>query len=770
MFAAAVLSLLVAAGPSAPEVQVRPSPWWVNPSEPVRLTLAQDTTLIAQDSDTSHGGDQVLGGAVDRTILIRFPEVAHVVPPGYRVEVATLGLTATGGNPAAFRSISKVLRPWGEGPLRTFMQGFSPTTADKTKDAKPQLPLNSATWRERLGRRVAWQRPGAQGAEDAVAIELPPAQLNGAEVRIEGLAATVQSWVEAPHTNHGLALRMLSNTDFSSAQGPQGRPYLELRLAPVRSTDDAKPDLAITGYEIEGNRARVRVSNVGASPSGSYAMRLLTEERLAGLVDQPSLAPGASADHELVIPDIRAGGRPIPVSVAIENSSPDANLLNQSETRYIGGTSMDWPDATDRVDRVHLLAYLNEVVLPMSRFGTIPDGTSVRLNLGGVSAGDRVENPIRTVLERIGAKPWGRTNLRRTDFRAESLTARACEDLAPGLMGYGDTRYDGVVPGRLLLPYEPTDNPVFVNNPLVPGGLLAATDVVAIQARADQRALPTPKAVLIRMNDMSGRPIAESTFAIYRSKSFGVLQSAMPETTGKTRNGTAIVRFGEGGLALPADDSDGGDALYLVRVTRGSQTEDAWFKAWQLVDAAARGNADIAFVELRFNLSEADVDLNTDLARGRTVTGSEGLFPAQLSALVTPDSSAMVDLGDAPRAFIEIDLGRDRTIAEIRLTPDPNRPMWNRFRIVGYATGQRVEDATPIAQEPDFAWALANRSRLGHVSYKGPTPRVRYLRIIHDGTWAGALRSLEVFPAVLDNSSREEIFAHSCTARAYDTW
>ncbi|MDX2065274.1 MAG: hypothetical protein SFX74_05975 [Fimbriimonadaceae bacterium] len=753
MPAAAVLALLLTASSPASIRSIDDPSWWANPSEPVRLTLAQDTTLIAQDADVAHGGDQVLGGAVDRTILIRFPEVAHVVPPGYRVEVATLVLTATGGNPASFRTVSQVLRPWGEGPLRTFMQGFAPTptTGDKAKEQKPMVAMNAATWRDRLGRRAGWQRPGAQGPEDSLPIELPPTQYNASEVRIEGLAATVQGWVNAPHANHGLALRMASNTDFASAQGPQGRPVLELRLAPVPNADMAQADLAITGYEFEGTNAKVRVSNTGSAPSGTYSVRLLTEERSASLADLPALAPGASAEHTVAIPDARGGNRAVPVTAVIESAGADANPRNQSETRYVGGVDIDWPDDADRATRVRLLAYLNDVVLPMSRFGAVPDGTTVRVNLGGSTTGDRPANRLRTVLQQLGAKPWARTNLRRADFLAESLTARAAEDLAPGLMGYGDTRYDGVVPGRLLLPYEPTDNPVFVNNPLVPGGLLAATDVVSIQARAEKRTVPMPKAVLIRMNDMSGRPIAESDYAIYRSKGFGVLRGAASVTTGKTRNGTAIVRLGEGGLSLPADDSDGGDALYLVRVTRGNQTEDAWFKAWQLVDAAARGNTDIAFVELRYNLSEADIDLNVDLARGKAVTGSDGLFPAQLAALVTPDSAAAVDLGAATRAYVEIDLGRDRTIAEIRLTPDANRPMWNRFRIVGYATGQRVEDASPIAQEPNFAWAYANRSRLGHVSYKGPTPRVRYLRIIHDGTWAGYLRSLEIFPAVLND-------------------
>ena len=69
--------------------------------------------------------------------------------------------------------------------------------------------------------------------------------------------------------------------------------------------------------------------------------------------------------------------------------------------------------------------------------------------------------------------------------------------------------------------------------------------------------------------------------------------------------------------------------------------------------------------------------------------------------------------------------------------------MWKQFDIVGYGTGQKPGEAGLFAQEMNAS------VRAVPAFYRGPAPRVRYLRIINRSGEAGRIRAIRVRPAIL---------------------
>ena len=290
-------------------------------------------------------------------------------------------------------------------------------------------------------------------------------------------------------------------------------------------------------------------------------------------------------------------------------------------------------------------------------------------------------------------------------------------DLYPGLMGYGDTRFDGTVPGKLPLPYEPYADPATETALLEPTGLLSATDVGRLNDGNDR--LPLPKVVLLQVSDLVGRPLPGLELTL-EGPGFG------PQRL-KTGN--------SGSVLLPALDfkPDLSNGTLTVRATQSGVTGTGTVKAWRLSDAFRRSMSPVVVTEVRLNVPMLPLETGTDLAGGRATTDSEGKPYALGGPLPT-----------APGAWVEVDLGRDRTIGEIALRT--GEAFWKRYEIRVYATGTKPADAGLWAPELDSDWARRNRSEDGWLPYRAPTVRVRFIRIVSKSGGAASLAGLRVVP------------------------
>jgi hypothetical protein len=109
-----------------------------------------------------------------------------------------------------------------------------------------------------------------------------------------------------------------------------------------------------------------------------------------------------------------------------------------------------------------------------------------------------------------------------------------------------------------------------------------------------------------------------------------------------------------------------------------------------------------------------------------------------------PETAA--SLGEKPGDWFEIDLGRDRTIGELDLDLGDS-PFWNRFSVIGYATGQSASGQTPLIQETDFGWTRRNRGGPNGMNYRISAVRVRYLRVVNLSGGAARIREFVIRPA-----------------------
>lgn len=173
-----------------------------------------ETAKLAEKNAGLHNqlwvdGDTTVGD--DRYVLLRWD--LAVLPPRCTVLSATLEITVTNDSKGTPFDLLELKRDWSE------------------KDV---------TWKLCAG-KTPWQTPGAQGAQDrgpAVLGVLSPKQAGVHAVRLtpDGLAV-VQSWIDAPASNHGFIIANPDNQDaigFHSREAslPANRPKLTVTFLP----------------------------------------------------------------------------------------------------------------------------------------------------------------------------------------------------------------------------------------------------------------------------------------------------------------------------------------------------------------------------------------------------------------------------------------------------------------------------------------------------------------------------------------------------------
>ena len=747
----------------------------------LRYWDTQDTTLEAAVPDTNFGGDLTLRGGPTRTILIRFGDLRRVIGAHTTVTGARLILTTSGGPAPTFRGMSRVLVPWGEGPMTSIVNALKGGPDPTVKSVA--IP-NAATWRERRGGKAAWQGPGANGGGDADSLEGATAKADENRFVISGLEKTLQGMVDHPEQNFGFSLRFDGAAEFYSAQSPSNRPVLELTLGDRPKV--AGSDLSVVRIEkgaSEGNETAfvAHVKNVGQAESKGFAYSWILGERPGSAVRvETKLAPGAEVTFTIRRPTrVSTDHRDSPLAFRIDPGDEDINPANNElgvfeNAKFIrlgvpigivgprgfnarGSESLDdWAQAQ--------AANFNVNYLAQSRFSFALEGALERiaiqevvpgpasddaLAMGPPTAGSGVELAwMQQFAQAVGLHRPGYAPLNPEKVAGWSLApgTPANEDRFPGLLGYGDTRFEGFLPYAIGVPYEPVSSENRMMDLLEPTDLLSASDVATVNAQVTGVAAKLPSTILVRALDLAGHPISggKLTFKAIAPDAKSLVDLATTASTGTT-----------GTFLLPSNGADGPfklgsssmtDGLLLATLSANGQSESAWIKAWQLLDSASRGNKAVCIFDLRFNICDAELDSSVNLATDRILTDSAASDPAKLATMTDGRLETEASLGEKPGDWFEIDLGRDRTIGELDLDLG-NSPFWNQFSVIGYATGQSASGQTPLIRETDFGWTRQNRGGPNGMNYRVSAVRVRYLRIVNISGGPARVREFVIRPA-----------------------
>ncbi len=678
-----------------------------------------DAYLDKAEPAEDHGGGFTLLGGDDRTILIRFGDLARAIGPNRRITSATLVLTPSGGDVPKLKGVTAVDAPWGEGPWSSLARIISNIESDPKGTKKPTAPRGAATWNERRAGIAAWATPGVAGGASVAAM----GGLKEKTFEVSGLAAAVQGWVDRPWANNGLALDFEGAVEFFSSQSPSGRPRLVLTTEPVITTMQTKPDLAVVSIAQANGAWTARIRNIGSGPAPAVKATWWTDGKAGGMgIEIKGLAPGAETNVAYVGPSPKDD--PQVPNLALTLDVADANPANDRLDVFTGAKAVTLR-LKPGLDPQGVVQVWNETVAPGSRYSFAPEGAKVRVRLESATVADDGVATLAEGLRQIG-----------TQLGLPSTANGG--DLYPGLMGYGDTRYEGTIPGRLVLPYEPYADPATETALLEPTGLLSATDVGRLNDPGSP--LPLPKAALIRVTDLVGRPL-------------GGLKLTLE---GAGSNASALVTGPGGTVALPATvlsgfKSDLSNGTLTLRGSLNGLAASASVKAWRLSDAFRRSGSPVVLMDVRMDLPAVPLESETDLARDKTASDSAGDEPAKLVALNDGDDATVAPLPAAPGAWVEIDLGRDRTIGEIALRLGPE--FWRRYEIRAYTTGGRREDAEVWATELDSAWTRRNRSVDGWITYRAPVQRVRFIQIVSKSGGPAALAGLRVVPVKLQTGA-----------------
>ncbi len=744
-----------------------------------------DTFLDAADPEALNGGSYTLLGGKGKTILIRFGDLNRVIGPHKKIVKASLFLTPSGGEAPVLHSVGRVLAPWGEGPRTVLANLFVPPKPG----TKQEIPKWAANYRQRRTGYASWQSPGATGPEDVASI--PGVRLGtvAKESAIEGLESAVQTMLDAPAENQGFALTFSSECEFSSSKSLTGRPRLEVECEDT-TQPVAGPDLTVAWITRSSDGYTAHIRNAGDAAAKPFSVRWRIGEKLDRPIDVgDALAPGAettvsiqrrpetsSTDHRLH-----------PIGLKIIPNGPDSCAANNELDTYEDALPVDvviGPDAAKSLGGLNMMgshcpedwvqaqvALWNDTYAAGSRFSFAPDGATERIRVNSIRTSS--SSPDAGVVVDASADPLAADVpfLRRLGVAAGLLDgsamnagfgkvqitgslSRAGWDLYPGLMGYGDTRFEGGIPGPIPLSYGPIWNPTLSSGNLEATDLLSATDVAALNRHLGQKPakpsddlLPIKNAIILRALSLDGRPLPNCDLLFFQSSN-GSFPLGDPAFAVKTNDGGLAI-LNARGTAGPFGELDpqAGNGVFLVQEKTNGVLETGWLKAWQLTDAANRG---ATTTEIRLNLPDQPLDTSTNLALDRIITDSTNDLPAKLAGLIDDSVDTEVTLPDTSSSWVEIDLGRDRALGEVDLVTK-GASFWKRFDITAYSTGQSPSEAMPWARELDWDWTKTNRSDVSGntrvVAYRGPSQRFRYLRIVNRSGGPGSLGEIRVFAA-----------------------
>jgi hypothetical protein len=554
------------------------------------------------------------------------------------------------------------------------------------------------------------------------------------------------------------------------------------------------------------------IQNVGDAPASGFSARWSRRERPGSAVEVARpLAPGeqTTLTYRSEFRNEHEDHRLLPLSLLIAPAGPDANWHNdaleiQENALAVGIRFAPGADAaiaqkmplgaTTSAEYAQAIVRLwNETIFPQSRFSFAPDGALERLRLQRLEVGQGkladlnldIEmtltgtEPLGDVLKEMGLQ-MGLADLSLANLRPGKpilmnglSVERFAPDIAPGIMGGGDTRNEAAIPRALVPPHEPLFNPVFDALPLEATGLLSATDVGALNAAlglrrgfSSESLYGLPATLLLKVVDTAGIPVKNATVEVVPILVTTDGAKAGPAIATPSTGESGTIALSPRETALPEGfktisgkalgpnvfgrlDPAGKNAVLMLRVTAGGSSDVAFLKSWQVADVLRRDPTPAPVMELRVHVG-GDVERGTNLAANRIVADSSNMLPAKLAPLIDGSPATEVELAGGKGAWVELDLGRDRAFGEVRLSS--KGAFWEQFSVQIYATGQTIGEAKTMAREASWSWARANRSDgedggARSVAYRTQGIRARFIRItrLSDGP-SGTLSEIKVLP------------------------
>lgn len=741
-----------------------------------RYWAVSDTYLDMTEADRPQGGFSTLLGGRGRTILIRFGDLERSLPWMARISKATLYLSPSSPEKPQISGVSAISAPWGEGPMF-----FSPL--GRPVDLAPVR--GAATWKQRRNGDggVSWMQPGASGPQDAVVIPGAKMEIEEKEIAITGLAPALQKMRDRWYDNYGFALTFAGSCEFFSSQAKIGKPRLVVEW--TLDSAIAGPDLAVQWIDRtpenprDGEEVtyRAAVKNIGATPTKAFSGQWTIGERTGAKFE---VAKALAPDEQTIVETKKTyrqnllDHRTQPIVFRTEQSEPDTDANNDAlaideDALPIALTGKPAGQAQQT------LRILNDVYFAQSRFSFAPDGVRERVRLVPDAANAAVIVELKdgqseeAIIGEIVTKLTGLNAVEASPSVTYENRQIPFGDLYSGLNGFGDTRFDGLIPPGIPMLYAPVASPLFDTLTIEPTSLLCSTEVAALntalgkRGKAREGALwDLPSTVILRAVDMTGKPLDGAELSFFQIDN-GKMPDSPTQTILTKEGGTVILENRDAKDDGDKDAShhlkrnpfgqlraDGSNGTILIRALINGEVEWGWLKAWQLADSFHRGNLAAAIIDVRFNAPGGLLDRTTNLAKGRLVTDLAGSLPAKLIALTDEDAATEVKIGDKKGDWVEIDLGRDRPIGEVRLLfKNPQMP--TKFDIQCYATGQQAPETEAWVKDLDFTWTrinhgIADKNGVLGVPYRGPVARARYIRIVNRSGGPGTIGDVQVVP------------------------
>ena len=625
-------------------------------------TRCQDTWLDRVHSDINYGRDTALSVGPDSASLIRFPLIDQLVPSGYKVTDAKIVLRILDKSTPRNLVVSDPKQDWGEGGALGI----------ETDAAGKPLPAQNgwATYKAARRGQGGWILP-IEGTKEALAGV--SSTVNADVLTVGGLGPTVQTWVEDPTKNHGLLLTSTENMIFGSSETPVGPQLVVTCEATMRP---GGPDVAVVLAEPTASGWDVKVENLGTRASGPMTVEW-TSNGQNGNVTASNLESGQASTLAAAAPHAKVAFRAV--------AAADVDLTNNFVIADAGAVGVKLGgNSREQIQWQQTIRAMNEWILPRSRSHGFPDGSQVRLRVivGGQPGLPEVSDRPRAVLQGLLSLP-------------ESFVDRSIP--RKGLGWATDSRDDSSWVSGLPLPAQdvtPTSpNAALITDPR----LLGSADVFLLSKLATlaQGWPDGPQVVMFRVKDSAGDPISDAEF-------LAVTPSGKVLNTRKSNaSGVVIVAGGKG--LLP----DASNPWVDIKVTKAGETAAERISIWDMWREDTRIGKGVATLELRVPLPSAGVDRASDLAFKRILRDEAGRKPGALDALVDDDKETSLAMdSDQGKGWVEIDLGRDKPIAEVQLVFSGEVP--EKWKLSTSETGNEDQVAwvtEEFGQEQAAKWA-----------------------------------------------------------------
>lgn len=274
--------------------------------------------------------------------------------------------------------------------------------------------------------------------------------------------------------------------------------------------------------------------------------------------------------------------------------------------------------------------------------------------------------------------------------------------------------------GRLVFPVLPTRNPMVRQMAQIDGGGLSMAQVDLLM----NGRLQYPKVVLAKTVSIDDRPLENVQITV-----------TTPESE------TQDIKTDSSGLFMMPKLPAGAKGDVIFKATLNGVTQTLRTPLSTFSNLYARGNLQAISIDLPFNLSPWPINYDTNLVLGKPTSDGAKSFPAQLVGLV--DDSLETEYTLPAMGWVEVDLGRDRSLGEIVFQGEVPK----KFKVKVYGTTDKVEVADWWIDEIDSDKFRLAYNMPGDLTYHPNPNSARYVRIENLTNKPAKLKGIKIFAA-----------------------